>query len=88
MRSLKVGCPRGEEPLGCGSVELDLIYHYESTLALLVSTVAAQETKDEQHSTSCDEEIAHVGQLCEILRQRPEDLQEGAPVDRYPDAHS
>lgn len=42
---------------------LGLAYHQERTLALRVSTVAAQETENKENNTSRDEEVAHVDKL-------------------------
>lgn len=42
---------------------MGLTYHQEHTLVLRVSTVAAQETENKEHNTSCDEEVAHVDKL-------------------------
>lgn len=44
-------------------MELGLTHHHEGTLVLSLSSVAAQETKSKEHSTSCDEEVAHVDKL-------------------------
>lgn len=49
--------------LGCGPGELGPTHHHECTLVLRVSTIAAQETKNKEHSTSGDEEVAHVDKL-------------------------
>lgn len=49
--------------LGCGPGELDPTHHHEHTLVLRVSTVAAQETKNKEHSAGSDEEVAHVDKL-------------------------
>lgn len=62
-------------------MEPGVTHRHEGTLALSLSTVAAQETERKEHSASSDEEVAHVDKLHRTRRQRPEDLQEGWPID-------
>ena len=56
---------KGEGTLGFGygPVELGVTHRHEGTFALSLGTVAAQETESEEHSTGCDEEVAHVDEL-------------------------
>lgn len=69
VQSLVWGSPGpgfwGQGTLGLGyrPVELGLTHHHEGALVLRVSTVAAQETKSEEYSTGCDEEVADVDEL-------------------------
>lgn len=62
-------------------------YREQQTLALLVGPAAAEEPQQHQHGPDGDAEKAHVDELHGLAGERPQQLEEGAPVHTHPDPH-
>lgn len=66
-------------------------YQQQHALALPDGSAASQEADDQQQRSDCDQQVAHVQHLAELLRRvlnLAQQAEDGAAVHLHPDPHA